>query len=206
MCQLIDRIERRGLPILLTAAASGKQPPRRVEALQNMMCQIASWGYRVAERARKATIPCLGKSKSSGHWGWSDERIDALQQMPACLSNPHRNLPFWHKGQTHCHSKESPDGHDGKWGFEGAYQEMGYSFAVCLTDHNRATPDPGREGIVHIDSGEDGYACRHHLCVLGINWDAVHWHHDHVDPHRDENQNGLDDRATCFCENIQPRD
>ena len=61
---------------------------------------------------------------------------------------------------------------------------MGYSF-VCLTDHNQATPDPGREGIVHIDSGEDGYRHRHHMCVLGINWENVRWYHDCVDPHRD---------------------
>lgn len=136
--------------------------------------------------------------------GWDDNRIEAIQNAPVRLTNPHRNLPFWHKGQTHCHSNQSPDGHDGPWGFEGAYQQLGYSF-VCLTDHNRATRDPNRAGIVHIDSGEDGYRHRHHMCVLGINWGKVIWYHDNVDPHRDSNQNGLDDRDTCPCENIQPR-
>lgn len=135
--------------------------------------------------------------------GWEDERIQVLQNTPVRLTNPHRNLPFWHKGQTHCHSNKS-DGEIDPWRVEAAYQEMGYSF-VCLTDHNHATCDPGKEGIVHIDSGEDGNRCRHHMCVLGINWEKVHWYHDNVDPHRDSNQNGLDDRDTCPCGNIQPR-
>ena len=124
--------------------------------------------------------------------GWSDERM-ALQQMPDRLSNLHRNLPFWHKGQTHCHSNES-DGHDGKWGFEGAYQEMGYSF-VCLTDHKRPRQTLAEKASSTLTAVRMGT----HVDITCAHWvlpDAVHWHHDHVDPHRDENQNGLDDRAT----------
>lgn len=119
------------------------------------------------------------------------------------FQNPYENHPYWYKGQVHSHSVAS-DGDQSPYDVEVAYQRKGYTF-ICLTDHNSAEPDPDALGIVHITSGEDGYGWRHHILALGINLEKVEWYHDNVDPDRDSNQDGLDDRATRFCENIQPR-
>jgi hypothetical protein len=132
------------------------------------------------------------------------------------ISSPYRGLPYWYKGQVHCHSDNSGDvspdprlpaevAHKySPAGVERGYAAKGYSF-VCLTDHNESTPDPGVPGILHITSGEDGYGCRHHVLVLGIDFERVRSYHEYVDPDRDSNQNGLADAMTCPCENIQTR-
>ncbi|MDM8000007.1 MAG: hypothetical protein QUS33_08415 [Dehalococcoidia bacterium] len=83
------------------------------------------------------------------------------------IQNPHRNYPFWHKVQIHCHSQES----DARRGLtpaalEAAYRDAGYT-CVFLTDHNRVTPDPQVPGILHIDGAEYGLG-RHHALALGI--------------------------------------
>ena len=98
--------------------------------------------------------------------GWSDADIRELHNMPPRLTCRHLNYLFWHKGQTHCHS-DYCDGDMSADDVEQRYKNKGYTF-VCLTDHDHITSDPNVPNILHITSAESGYACRHHMCVLGI--------------------------------------
>lgn len=130
---------------------------------------------------------------------------DAAAGDPAApkLQNPHQNRPYYYKVQPHSHSDAS-DGNNAPDAVERAYRDKGYTF-VHLTDHNQLSPDPGVPGVLHVPSGEDGYSWRHHIIALGINLDKVAWYHDNVDPDRDADQDGLDDRGTRDCDGIQGR-
>lgn len=128
--------------------------------------------------------------------GYSPQMIAALRSAPRRFINPYRNYDFWYKGQTHWHSNRSDDVDGDRlspYFVEEAYKRKGYTF-VCLTDHNQAVPDPGVPGIMHITSGEDGDPRRHHICAIGINFERVHWYHDHVDPNRDTDLGGAENR------------
>lgn len=118
------------------------------------------------------------------------------ESLPFQIENPYKNLPYNLKGQCHCHTTES-DGKDSPDALMKAYRDKNYSF-VCITDHNCCTDDPFTKDILHINSGEDGKKNRHHLLNLGINKDLL-------DSSVDKNMDGIDDRASKPCANIQPR-
>ena len=134
----------------------------------------------------------LGVDRTLNLLGWSGEAIAALHNTSPRLTNPHRNYLFWHKGQTHCHSDES-DGNNPPSEVEEQYRQKGYTF-ICLTDHDKATCDPGIPGILHIRSVESGDWCRHHLNALGI-----HGADQYIG-------NALDEGSkSCECDRIQLR-
>ncbi len=112
------------------------------------------------------------------------------------IENPYKSNSYHYKGQCHCHSTKS-DGNDSPQNIEQAYKDKGYTF-VCLTDHNRHTEDPFVDNLLHIGSGEDGKSDRHHILALGINKDKL-------DVKRDANLDGIDDRKSRPCGNIQER-
>jgi hypothetical protein len=116
--------------------------------------------------------------------------------MKIVLENPYKNLGYWNKGQTHCHSKLS-DGNNTADHLIRCYKEKGYHF-IFLTDHNTCSPDQLVPGILQIASGEDGKSDRHHVLALGID-------RDRLDKNSDQNLDGICDLPTRPCENIQPR-
>lgn len=58
------------------------------------------------------------------------------------------------KGQLHCHTTNSSDGHQSPFDVVTAYKNAGYDF-IAITDHNCITQDPDVPGITFIQSVEE---------------------------------------------------
>lgn len=93
---------------------------------------------------------------------------------------------YRHKAQTHVHSHAGADAAQSRFEVERTYRTKGYD-VIFLTDHNQVTEDP-RVGcdekqrcILHIPGAESGWACRHHMIVLGANEpEMLEWPEDIV--------------------------
>ncbi len=93
--------------------------------------------------------------------------------------NPYKEYAFSYKAETHVHSDAGvdPENEVPPTIVETKYRDYGYDI-IFLTDHNYVTRDPGigcvevdsehQKCILHINSGESGWACWHHIITLGI--------------------------------------
>lgn len=124
----------------------------------------------------------------------------ALDPRPALvLDNPHKNYPFFLKGQTHAHSRGDGDGEVETRHLAIRYKDRGYSF-MSITRHNMETPDAAVSGFLHIPGAEDGNWGDHHIVVLGLDKTQ-----SDMTICEDEDYDGLCDLGTGPCENVQPR-
>jgi uncharacterized protein (TIGR03437 family) len=75
------------------------------------------------------------------------------------LCSPYAPRVGVYRGQMHCHTTNS-DGAQDPATVVRAYRDAGYDF-IAVTDHNRATADPGVVGILHIPGVEQAPAGKH---------------------------------------------